>query len=448
MLTLTSTNYIIHHVIDFKGKAMKLFNRIKQKTNFPNSHLPFGCGLLALIVLVIAFSGAYAQDTGVTPGAIRVGSVIDLDGEAKMRGQAIKTGLETALKNEKIQGRAIEFIALNDSFNPKVAVEATKQLLKQGIFVMMGNASGPSVKAILPLLAENKIPAIGFPIGVDYLRPGIGDIINFRASFAQEANLVIDAALAAGVKPREICAYLPNDAGGLTNLTMLKTALAKQPDMAEIVKKIEQVITMPGEEPDRNGIGPVGFYTRHTQMQSRQGYNSLKQWEKAANTKCRLVMTVGGTNLPTASFIGYSRYKGEEWVISVTSQIELMTFVGDLNSYSVTDKVIVTQVVPALDATLPIVDAARKDLGDRFDSSSMEGYIVGKMFLAIMRSIKGDITRDSFLNAARGHTFDLGGLQLDFTNDNQGSDFVQFLYLESGAFKPQTTQQIQKAFQK
>lgn len=418
---------------------------------YPNCrHLLREGALFALFALLTAF-GVFAQEpgagAGVTSTTIRIGSVLDLDGEARMRGTALKTGLEAALRSEKIQGRAIELIVQNDSFDPKKAIEATKQMIKQGIFAMIGNASGPSVKAILPLLAENNIPAVGFSIGVDYLRTGVGGIVNYRASFAQESKLVIDTALAAGVKPQEICAYLPNDAGGIANLNAIKVVLAKQPAMAETVNKIQQIIDMSGEEPNRNGIGPVGFYSRHTQMQVRPGYDSLKQWEKAANTRCRLVMLVGGTNPPTSSFIGYTRYKGEKWTISVTSQVEVPTLLNDLRNYQVADKIALTQVVPALDSSLAIVEAARKDLGDRFDSSSLEGYIVGKMFLAAMRSVKGEISRGNFLNAVRGHTFDLDGLTLDFTGDNQGSDLVQLYSLENGDFKPQTPQQAQKAFQ-
>ena len=423
---------------------MQLSNKSNKKSRLVNIGFPFGAGLLALTALA---GGAYAQDPGITPTAIRVGSIVDLDGESKMRGQSVKAGVETALKNEKIQGRAIELTVLNDSFMPKNAVEAAKQLIGQGVFAMIGNTGGPSIKAELPLLAENKIPAVGFPIGVDYLRPGVGDIINFRASFAQEAALIMETALAAGVKAQEICAYLPNDAGGVANLKMIKTALAKQPDMAETITKLEQIIALPGEEPERNGIGPVGFYTRHTQTQARPGYDSLKQWEKIAKTKCRLVMLVGGTNPPTSSFIGYSRYKNEKWLVSVMSQIDIPALIEDLNKYQITDKILLTQVVPALDAALPIVDEARKALGSQFNNSSLEGYMVGKLFLAILRNVKGELSRASFLSAARGQTFDLGGFPLDFTNDNQGSDFVQPYVLEGGAFKARTTQQLQKIFQ-
>lgn len=428
--------------------TIKNLSQMPHKTKAAPRRLALRALSLALLGVLASGNSVLAQEPGVTPTAIRVASILDLEGESKMRGLAIKAGLETALKNEKIQGRVIEHLVLNDSFNPQAAVQATKQLVDQGAFAMLGNTGGPSIKAEMPLLMENKIPAVGFPVGVDFLRNGKGDVINFRASFAQEAALVLDAALTSGIKPQEICAYLPNDAGGLSNLAAITKILAKQPNMAATVSKLEQIMAMPGDEPNRNGIGPVGFFTRHTQMQARPGYDSLKQWEQTANTRCRLVMTVGGTNLPLTNFISYSRYKGETWPISVTSQVEVTTFKDDLKKNRVLDRVVLTQAVPALDASLPIVEEARKALGERLDSSSLEGYMVGKMFVTILRNVKGEITRASFLDAVRGRTFDLGGLPLDFTNDNQGSDFVQLLALEEGAFKPKTAQQIQQLFKK
>ncbi len=403
-------------------------------------------GLLSLVTSARICHGADTSREGVTPTAIRVGSIMDLDNETQMRSQAIKAGLESALKGEKVEGHTVELTVLNDSYDPQKAVENANKLIEQGVFAMIANTGGPTVKAELPVLAENKVPAVGFPIGVDFLRPGIGDIITFRPSFGQEAALVVETALAAGVKPQGVCAYVPNDAGGIGNLKMLKTVLEKQPNTAEVILKLNEIIALPDGDPKRNGVGPVGFFTRHTQTQARPGYESLKQWEKTANAKCRLVMLLGGGNMPTSNFIGYAHYKGEKWVFSVTSQLELDTFIKDMQDYKVSGNIVLTQVVPSIDSSLPIVNDARKILGDQINSSSLEGYIVGKMFLAIMRNIKGDLTRANFLAAAKGKTFDLGGLALNFTDDNQGSDFVQPYVFEEGVFKLHTSEQLRKLF--
>jgi hypothetical protein len=67
---------------------------------------------------------------------------------------------------------------------------------------------------------------------------------------------------------------------------------------------------------------------------------------------------------------------------------------------------------------------------------SLEGYIVGKLWLTAMAGVQGRITRAKFLGAVRGRIFDLGGLKLDFSKDNQGSDFVVLTNLTADGFKP------------
>jgi hypothetical protein len=57
------------------------------------------------------------------------------------------------------------------------------------------------------------------------------------------------------------------------------------------------------------------------------------------------------------------------------------------------------------------------------------------MMLKVLESMPGnDITRASFLSAVKGKKIDLGGLQLDFSNDNQGSDLVISTYLNGDDF--------------
>lgn len=402
---------------------------------------------LLLVASLLATSSvqALAEEAGVTSTTIKIGGVMDLKGESKGLGLGMKAGIDAAFKGEKVQGRAIEFIALDDHYTPADTVEATRQLIDQGIFLMLGNVGTPTARVALPILAENKVPAVGFFTGADLLRPGVGDIINFRASYVQETADVIGAALAAGVKPQEICAFVQNDSYGMAGVSGIKVALAKQAGMAEIIGKLDQILAMGEEEPARNKIGPVGVYARNS-ISVREGYLSLKQWEQAAGTRCRLVVTVG-TYASVASFIGYSRLKGDNWIVSAVSFTGADHLLQALKEYKVTDKVILTNVVPALDSSLPIVEEARKALGDQLGYVSLEGFIVGKMFLAIARDMKGDITRENFLKAVRGRTLDLGGLKLDFTGDNQGSDLVQLAYLDGGELKSVTPQQLAKVFQ-
>jgi hypothetical protein len=149
---------------------------------------------------------------------------------------------------------------------------------------------------------------------------------------------------------------------------------------------------------------------------------------------------------PAAAFIAYARYKGETWIFSSPSPAAGNRLATMLKENGITDKVIATQIVPSPDSSMPVVMEARKALGANLDYVSLESYIVGKLFVTIMQAIDGPLTRENFLKAARRQPYDIGGVKVDFTTDNQGSDFVQATYLRDGQFTAITTQELVALF--
>ncbi|MCP5158469.1 MAG: ABC transporter substrate-binding protein [Gammaproteobacteria bacterium] len=383
-----------------------------------------------LLILCVTTSWSQAETPGVTDNAIRIGATFPLEGDFKVYGQAMKRGMDAALANQTVQKHRIQFIAINDFYNPTEAVKAAKQLIEQGIFAMVNSFGSPTTKAVLPLLAENKVPAFGFYTGAAFTGPG--DVLNFRASYAKEVESVVDAALAAGIKPTEVCAYAQNDAYGMAGIQGFRAALAKRTGTEQIIAKVDQILSMPGDNPERNNIGPVGVYPRDT-VSARPGYLSLKKWETDTGNRCRLVATTAVYD-PAATFMGYARSKGESWVFSTPSPAAGDRLVALLRDYKIRDKVIATQIVPTPNSLLPVVVEARKALGSNLDYVSLESYIVGKLFLTILQAIDGPLTRESFLQAARRQPYDIGGIQVDFTNDNQGSNFVLLTLLQGDTF--------------
>lgn len=371
---------------------------------------------------------------GITDRLIRIGGVMDLEGRSRGLGLGMKAGIEAALRNQRLKGRRIEFVTLNDSYTPTKTIEATNALVTQGVFVMIGNVGTPTAKVSLPILAQSKVPAVGFFTGAGILRPGVGDIINYRASYVQETSAVIRAAIDAGVNPAQICAYVQNDAYGMAGVIGIKRALSVLPGTEIVTKTLDVILQQQGENPARNDLGPVGVYQRNT-FTSRDGYRSLKNWEQVSKAPCKVVVTVGTYNA-ISKFAAYSRYKGDDWIVSAVSFTGADNFSKALADSNIRDRVIMTQVVPPLDSRLAIVAEARKSLGEQFGWVSLEGYIVGKLWLTAMGSVEGRITRAKFLNAVRGRKFDLGGLKLDYSNDNQGSDLVVLTNLSPDGFKP------------
>jgi hypothetical protein len=383
--------------------------------------------------LAIAAAGAARAEIGVTDDVIRVGGVMDLEGDSRGLGLGMKAGIEAAFRGQRVKGRQIELVTMNDSYTPSKTVEATTSLVRRGVFAMIGNVGTPTAAVSLPILAENEVPAVGFFTGAGLLRPGVGDVINFRASYVQETAAVIESALRADLDPSGVCAFVQNDAYGMAGVEGIRRALAARAGTEAVVEKLGEIVAMSGANPARNNLGPVGVYQRNT-LYVRDGYESLKNWEHASGAKCRLVVSVG-TYATIARMAAYSRLRGDNWLVSAVSFTGADNFRAALNEHHVSDRVIMTQVVPPLDADLPVIAEAREALGDEFGYVSLEGYIVGKFFLGALERIEGEVTRQSFLSSIRGQSFDIGGLVMDFTDDNQGSDFVSLTYLEPDGYR-------------
>ncbi|MBV1880865.1 MAG: ABC transporter substrate-binding protein [Pseudomonadales bacterium] len=384
------------------------------------------------MVLLLFCIQSPAQETGITKTSIRIGGVLDIEGQSKGLGLNMRKGILAALKGQLVRGKRIDYLTRNDSYSPPLTIRATESLIDDGIFLMLGNVGTPTAKVSLPLLAKNNVPAVGFFTGAGLLRPGVGNVINYRASYVQETAAVIDSALSSGMDASEICAYVQNDAYGMAGVAGIKQAIASTKGSKHIIKLLNQVLAMEGDNPARNNIGPIGVYQRNT-LNSKPGYDSLKNWEKEQKVKCKLIVSVGTYNA-IGRFAGYSRYKGDHWIVSAVSFTGANNLKSVLNEFGVTEGVVMTQVVPNLDDDLPILNEAREVLKNDYGYVTLEGFLVGKMLLSALRNIKGEITRENFLSAIEGKRFDLGGVKLNFNNGNQGSKLVTMIYYRNGEY--------------
>ena len=404
-----------------------------RSTSIWQQFLTLGLGLSLVTLTACQPSSEEVSPQGLTSNKIVFGAVLALEGQAEGIGNRLKVGLETAMQGQLVQGRQIELRVRNGYYEPPNALQATRDLIQEGIFLMIGMGT-PTAKVTLPELAKAGVPAVGFFTGASLLRPGPGPTVNYRTSYAQEMGAVVQMAIASGLQPNQICAYVQNDSYGMAGLTGLKQALIQAQAPPALLAPYDQILAQTGEPPERNLMGPVGVYTRNTPY-VKPGYESLKAWEAKTGTSCRLIVTAGSYS-NVARFAQHSRSEGETWLISALSFTNADDFQLDLEEYGVTDRIIMTQVVPLMDADLPIVQEAEQQLGDQFGYVSMEGYIVGKMTLQILNSISGELTQENFMETAERSKFNLGGLEIDFTQDgNQGSDLVIVSYLTDSGYQ-------------
>ena len=192
------------------------------------------------MAVIFALTGSFSAvaETGITSDKIIIGGVMDL--------------ILAALSGKRVKGRQFEYITLNDSYNPDKTRAATQDLVGRGIFTMVGNVGTPTAGASLPVLKQAGIPAVGFFTGAGLLRPGKGDIVNYRASYIQETAAVIDAAIKAGLQPGEICAYVQNDGYGMAGIAGVKAALVAAGEKDGVVARLDEIMSLTGDDPFRN----------------------------------------------------------------------------------------------------------------------------------------------------------------------------------------------------
>jgi branched-chain amino acid transport system substrate-binding protein len=398
--------------------------------------------LLALLGGGVA-SYAAAAEPGVTDKNVRLATLLDLKGEGKSLGEGMAAGLMAALEGQPTHGHPIKLIAKNDFGLPDKSGTELDKLLVRNIFLFVGNTGTETNQLALPRLAAEGIPAFGFTSGIDDLYGGKGPVVNFRPSARQEVETMVRMALQNGIAGSEICAFVRNDAFGMVGVQGIRNVLAGVEDAAPAVAALDQVLATGEEALARNGLGPVGVFTAGTFV-SRPAYRSLKEWEERQGVSCKLVVTVGGHGA-IASFIGYARYKGEKWVIGVLSGVGGSTLVEELQRFKeferVARRILLTQVVPPLDAALPIMQEARTALGAKLTVASAEGYLVGRLLRDILDRTKGDLTRKAVLQTAANLHYDLGGLPIDLRGDMQASDLVSLTTLTGTEWRPMTQAQ-------
>ena len=159
-----------------------------------------------------------------------------------------------------------------------------------------------------------------------------------------------------------------------------------------------------------------GTYKRNTTAVKR----ALLAIRKAAPDAVVIV----GAYKPVAEFIRLARSLGVDPVFMTISFVGSRALANELGADGA--GVLVTQVVP-----LPLVaqyqDALRaRDPDAVFDFVSLEGYLVGRLIVDVLRKLGRDVSRQAFLDVVRNSgEFEIGGMALSYgPEDNQGSDRV------------------------
>jgi branched-chain amino acid transport system substrate-binding protein len=374
---------------------------------------------IAIVLFASLAGGAVLAENGTADSQIVFGQVAALSGPAKDLGQGMRQGILAAFgdanHNGGIFGRMLELKSRDDGYEPEKTVEATKASLDEDkVFALVGAVGTPTSKAGQPIATEAKVPFIGPFTGAEFLRnPYNRYVVNIRASYFQETEAWVDH-LTKDLGITKIAILYQDDAFGLAGLDGVQRALAKR-NMSLVAS---------------------GSFKRNTTAVKSALLDIMKGAPEA-------VITVAPYK-PVAEFIKLAHQ------VQMNAVFVAISFVGSDSLAHELGKegagVIVSQVVPfPREESLPVVASYQRALIAMDPNAmpgfvSMEGYLVGRLVVDTLQRMKGEPTREGFLDAINSAPFDMGGVTLTYgPTRNQGSDQVYFTILEAdGTFKPVT----------
>jgi ABC-type branched-subunit amino acid transport system substrate-binding protein len=335
--------------------------------------------------------GNAAEPTG---KPIPLGMSTALSGPAQFLGQEMRSGVQAALDEANhqggIQGRPLRLIVLDDGYEPAKTGPNMHRLIEQEeVVAVIGNVGTPTAVVAAPICNATKTLLFGAFSGAGVLRKTPPDryVVNYRASYAEETGAMVDALMAAGLRPTEVAFFTQRDAFGDAGYSGGIVALRRHglKDETEVAH---------------------GRFERNTLAVEGALADIL-----SAPKQPRAVIMVG-PYAPCSEFIRLARGNGLNGLFLNVSFVGSGELADKLGAQG--EGVIVTQVVPHFESDLPLVKEYRTALAtsDRTlqpTFTSLEGYVSARILLRAMGHISGPIDREAIVRSLEDlGQFDLG----------------------------------------
>ena len=171
--------------------------------------------IFVLLALLFPTGKLLAQDE------YRVGMSAAFTGPLEFVGNSMRDGIEAYFSyiNQEggVHGKEIRLIARDDGYEPTRSAKNVRALIDQEeVLAIIGNVGTPTAVLTAPIASSKKTLFFGAFTGADLLRKNPPDryIINYRASYQNETESIIDCILTLGIKPEEIAFFTQKDTFG------------------------------------------------------------------------------------------------------------------------------------------------------------------------------------------------------------------------------------------
>jgi len=315
---------------------------------------------------------------------ILVGMSGDMSGASADIGQGIKLGIELGFAeiNAKggVQGRDVRLIALDDGYVSLLAAKNIRKLIVQEkVLAILGSVGTPMAMLTVPIVNKSRTLMFAPYTGAEMLRGiDIGCCVyNYRASYKQEIGVMVEHIVNSGVQVNEIALLSQKDASGDTTYKVAIESLKE-----------------------------FGFENAGEILHVRYRNNTLNVEQAVADVltaetppKVMIMISTYGASKAFISLLKDELPDLKYYHISYTGNESLSRLLpADIKG------VYISSVVPPVKSDNSVTKAyrlAHKSLHDKgtFSTTSLEGYIASKIFIELLESIKGEISRETVLKA-------------------------------------------------
>ncbi|HKO93510.1 MAG TPA: ABC transporter substrate-binding protein, partial [Polyangiaceae bacterium] len=401
---------------------------------------------------------------------IRIGMSAPLQGASAALGIEMRRGINAMLDRVNdgggVHGREVQLEALNDNYDPDTALDVTRQLLdvetvvedmdrpdvrgKNGVFALVGNVGTPTMLATAPIATKNKVVFFGPFTGAQaYLRDDTKSpyVYNYRAGYADETAAMIDYIHSVRIPRiisdpasdyRRILVFAQEDTYGSSGydgvVNAYNQSVGALPDAGAIARvgytredlaSVDPAIERAGEylagvlarAPSGNSVESVAIVMIDTYQMGNRFIRGVKDWINADAARAARLDVL----FMNVSFVGGDALSGA--LRATPESYDDVRQAGAKRTYA--EDVIVTQVVPNYDSQAAGVVQYRDDIreydGGTFSFTSLEGYIVARLFTTALIMNGPNLTTDNFLRTLDTQIEDLDigiGTTLNFSGTN------------------------------
>lgn len=348
---------------------------------------------------------------------LRVGQTAGLTGTVAATVKESTAGARLAFAQANAQGgiggQKIELVQLDDRFEPELAAANARTLAGEGVIALFLTRGTPHNQAILPILAQARLPLVGPSTGAMVLRQPVQPwVFNVRASYQREAERIVRHLVQVGV----------------TRLAIVQVADSFGDDAAAGALR---------------GFGAALKPAAHLKYdRTKPDFAPVTKQVMAADAQAVLFL---GSGTAVTDGIKALRAAGSTAQLATLSNNASAGFVKSLGPLA--HGVIVSQVLPSERAlAMPLVKEAHDlvaqhpQLASEVTPALLEGYASAKVLLEGLRRAAAarDLTRNGLQRALDGlNRYNLGGLEISYSPaDHSGLDYADLSIVSAdGRFK-------------